>query len=40
MKLIEFSLDKGIILKYATNYYPQGNDLVESTNKSVNRILK
>jgi hypothetical protein len=40
LKLNEFSLEKGIILKYASNYYPQGNGLVESTNKNLISILK
>jgi hypothetical protein len=40
LKLTEFSLEKGITLKYATNYYPQGNGLVESTNKNMIHILK
>jgi hypothetical protein len=40
LKLSEFSLEKGIILKYSTNYYPQGNGLVESTNKNLIWILK
>jgi hypothetical protein len=40
LKLIEFSLDRGIILQYATNYYPQGNGEVESTNKNLICILK
>jgi hypothetical protein len=38
--LIEFSLDKGIVIKYSVNYYPQGNGVVESTNKNLVRILK
>jgi hypothetical protein len=38
--LIEFSLDKGIIIKYSANYYPQGNGVAESTNKNLVRILK
>jgi hypothetical protein len=40
LKLSKFSLEKGIILKYSTNYYPQGNGLVESTNKNLIWILK
>jgi hypothetical protein len=40
LKLIEFSLEKGIILRYSTNYYPQGNGVVESTNKNLIKILK
>jgi hypothetical protein len=31
--LIEFSLDKGIIIIYSANYYPQGNGVAMSTNK-------
>ena len=38
--LTEFTLDKGIIIKYSTNYYPQGNGVAESTNKNLVRILK
>jgi hypothetical protein len=38
--LTEFTLDKGIIIKYSANYYPQGNGVVESTNKNLVRILK
>jgi hypothetical protein len=35
-----YALEKGIKLKYSTNYYPQGNGLVESTNKNLIKILK
>ena len=35
-----FSLDKRIIIRYSANYYPQGNDVAESTNKNLVRILK
>jgi hypothetical protein len=38
--LIEFSLDKGIAIRYSANYYPQGNEVEESTNKNLVRILK
>jgi hypothetical protein len=38
--LTEFSLDKGIIIKYSANYYPQGNGVAKSTNKNLVRILK
>ena len=31
---------KGIKIRYSTNYYPQGNVLVESTNKNLLKILK
>jgi len=30
-----FALEKGIKLKYSTNYYPKGNGLAESTNKNL-----
>lgn len=40
LKLIEFTLDKGIILIYAANYYPQGNGVAKSTNKNLICILK
>lgn len=38
--LNEFTLDKGMKLRYSTNYYPQGNSLSESTNKNLIKILK
>lgn len=40
LKIIDFALDKGIKLKYVTNYYPKRNGLAESTNKNLIRILK
>ena len=40
IKLTEFVNDKGMKLNYYANYYPQGNGLVESTNKNIIRILK
>jgi hypothetical protein len=40
LKLTEFSLEKGIILKYPTNYYPQVNVLDKSTNNNLIWILK
>ena len=33
-------MEKGIKLKYSANYYPQGNGLVESSNKNLIKILK
>jgi hypothetical protein len=36
----ELSLDKGIIIRYSVNYYPQGNRVEKSTNKNLLRILK
>jgi hypothetical protein len=38
--LTDFSLDKGIIIRYSANYYPQGNEVAESNNKNLVRILK
>jgi hypothetical protein len=35
-----FALEKGIKLKYFASYYPQGNDLAESTNKNLIKIIK
>jgi hypothetical protein len=35
-----FALEKGIKLKYSASYYPQGNGLVESTNKNLIKIIK
>jgi hypothetical protein len=40
MDLNVFSMEKGIKLKYSASYYPQGNGLVESTNKNLIKILK
>lgn len=33
--LSQFSLDRGIKIRYSSNYYPQGNGLDESTNKNL-----
>ena len=38
--LTQFSLDKGIKIKYSTNYYPQGNGLAEYTNKNLKKHSK
>jgi hypothetical protein len=38
--LTEFALETRIILKYSSNFYPQGNGVFESTNKNLIRILK
>lgn len=38
--MTEFALKRGFKLKYSANYYPQGNRLVESTNKNLIRIIK
>eukprot|EP00253_Pinus_taeda_P036253 PITA_36253 len=39
LKLTKFSIDKSIHIRYATNYYPQGKGVVESSNKSLIRII-
>ena len=40
ISLTTFFHERGIKLHYSANYYPQGNGLVESTNKNLIRILK
>lgn len=40
LKLYEFELENGIVLKHGSNYYPQENGLAESTNKNLIRIIK
>ena len=40
IRLTAFAHEKGIMLHYSANYYPQGNVLAESTNKNLIRILK
>jgi len=40
LKLYDFSLENSILLKHSANYYPQGNDLVESTKKNLIHIVK
>jgi hypothetical protein len=40
LEMSEFSLKKGIKLKYSASNYPQGNELVESTNKNLIKIIK
>jgi len=39
-KLVKFCSDYGITLRHSTTYYPQGNGLVESSNKSLIMIIK
>ena len=39
-KLVKFYSDYNIILSRSTTYYPQGNRLAESSNKSLIRIIK
>ena len=35
LNIVEFTLKHNINLKYLANYYPQGNGVVESTNKNL-----
>ena len=39
LKLTEFSIDKSIRIRYASHYYPQGNGVVESSNKNLICII-
>jgi transposase InsO family protein len=39
-KFAEFCREYGIIMGQSSNYYPQGNSLIESTNKTRVQILK
>eukprot|EP00253_Pinus_taeda_P007485 PITA_07485 len=38
--MFEFAIKRGFKLKYSENYYPQGNGLVESTNRNLVKIIK
>eukprot|EP00253_Pinus_taeda_P001726 PITA_01726 len=40
LKLTEFAINKSIHVRYATNYYPQGNRVAESSNKNLIRIIR
>lgn len=40
LKLYDFSLENNIVLKHSANYYPQGNNLEESTNTNLIHIIK
>ena len=39
-KLVKFCNDYNIILSHSTAYYPQGNGLAKSSNKSLIKIIK
>ena len=39
-KMVKFCSDYNIILSHSNTYYPQGNGLAESSNKSLIRIIK
>ena len=38
--MVAFCEQNGIVLKHSTPYYPQGNGLVESTNKNIIHSIK
>lgn len=40
LKVTDWALKNGIYLSTSSNYYPQGNGLVESSNKNLIRIIK
>ena len=40
VELTQFPLEKGIRVRYSTNYHPHRNGLAKSTNKSLLKILK
>ena len=40
VELTQFSLEKGIRIRYSANYHPHGNGLAKSTNKNLLKILK
>lgn len=39
-QVTQFTLNHGVYLKISSNYHPQGNGLVESTNKNPIRLVK
>eukprot|EP00253_Pinus_taeda_P009104 PITA_09104 len=39
LKLTEFAIDKSIHIRYASGYYPQGNGVAKSSNKSLIHII-
>lgn len=39
-KLLKFCIDHNIVISHSTPYYPQGNGLAESSNKSLVRTIK
>ena len=40
VELTQFSLEKGIKVRYLANYHPHGNGLADSTNKNLLKIIK
>lgn len=39
-QFIQWAFEYKIVLKYSSNYYPQGNGIVESTNKNLLEVIK
>lgn len=39
-QLMQWSYEYKVILKFSSNYYPQGNGVVESTNKNILDVIK
>jgi hypothetical protein len=40
IELSTFCFDYGVVQSHSSNYYPQGNDLVESSNKNLMTVIK
>ena len=40
LRLTEYAIDKSIHIKYAANYYPQGNGVAESSNENLICIIR
>lgn len=39
-QLMQWSYEYKLVLKFSSNYYPQGNGVAESTNKNILDVLK
>lgn len=37
---MRWAFDYGIVLKFSSNYYPQGNRLAKSTNKNLLKVMQ
>lgn len=40
LKFASWAFDQGIVLKFSSNYYPQGNGLAKSTNKNLLTLIE
>eukprot|EP00253_Pinus_taeda_P009638 PITA_09638 len=40
LKLTEFTINKSIHIRYPSTYYPQGNEVLEASNKNLIRIIR